>query len=639
MSITDRLRSALAERYSIELELGAGGMATVYLARDLKHDRQVALKVLHPELAALVGAERFLKEIKTTANLQHPHILPLFDSGEADGLLFYVMPYVDGESLRERITREKWLPVADAVRITSEIASALDYAHRHGVIHRDIKPENILLHDDRALVADFGIALAPTTGDGRLTEAGMSVGTPAYMSPEQALGERHLDARSDIYAVGVMLYEMLTGAPPFAGSSAQSIVAKVITEKPVPPSRLRKEIPAHVEDAVVTALQKNPADRFPTAAALQSAIEGPSASRRNSAANRRRAMWTAGVVGCVVAISGLAVRPWEGRRATAVRAPPDTAAKRLVAEAADWAKRRDGKSCEMAIKLYSHATDKDTNYAGAWAGLAKTHALCAMVAPGDPTVRFAAAKSASETALRLDSTLSDAHTARGMIHLFHEQNFPAAQIAFKTAISRDSTRFEPWLFRSWAYIAVGKLDSAVSSMRRAKELQPAGDPIVGVRLATVLRYNGQIEEAARTVADVLRGDSTNRLAHSERLELGLQTGTCDVARKDLPWLERDPQQYPRAQVALHWARCGEPARARNYADSVAAQAATGAYVDFFALAVVYAGLGDSEKMFQSLSQAVAHHNGLLFFLGHHWAFRPYHRTPEFAALMQRAHVQ
>lgn len=271
-----RLARALADRYRIERELGSGGMATVYLAHDIRHDRQVAIKVLHPHLAELVGAERFLKEIKTTAHLQHPHILPLFDSGDAGGLLFYVMPYVDGESLRERIAREKRLPVADAVQITSDVASALDYAHRHGVIHRDIKPENILLHDGRALVADFGIAFAPTGADSRLTEAGMSIGTPGYMSPEQALGERQLDARCDIYAVGVMLYEMLTGAPPFTGASAQAIVAKVITENPVPPSRLRKEIPAYLDNAVLTALQKNPADRFPRAAALQEAIEGRS---------------------------------------------------------------------------------------------------------------------------------------------------------------------------------------------------------------------------------------------------------------------------------------------------------------------------------------------------------------------------
>ena len=250
------LSAALVGRYRIERELGAGGMATVWLAHDLKHHRKVAIKVLHPHLAAVVGAERFLKEIQTTAHLQHPHILPLFDSGEADGLLFYVMPLVEGESLGHRLEREKRLPIGDAVPIASEVASALDYAHRHGVIHRDIKPENILLHEGRALVADFGIALAPTAGGSRLTETGISMGTPPYMSPEQALGERQLDARSDVYAVGAMLYEMLTGAPPFTGPSAQAIVAKVIIEKPVPPSRLRRETPAHVDETVLTALRR-----------------------------------------------------------------------------------------------------------------------------------------------------------------------------------------------------------------------------------------------------------------------------------------------------------------------------------------------------------------------------------------------
>ncbi len=192
-----RLAAALSDRYRIERELGAGGMATVYLAQDLKHDRQVAIKVLRPELAAVIGAERFLSEIKTTANLQHPHILPLHDSGEADGFLFYVMPYVEGETVRDRIDREKQLPIADAVRIASEVATALDYAHRHNVIHRDIKPENILLHDGRAMVADFGIALAASKAGGtRMTETGMSLGTPHYMSPEQAMGEREITARS-----------------------------------------------------------------------------------------------------------------------------------------------------------------------------------------------------------------------------------------------------------------------------------------------------------------------------------------------------------------------------------------------------------------------------------------------------------
>ncbi|HSE95629.1 MAG TPA: serine/threonine-protein kinase, partial [Methylomirabilota bacterium] len=275
-NIQSRLSAALAGRYDLERELGAGGMATVYLARDLRHDRRVAVKVLRPELAAVIGAERFLAEIKTTANLQHPHILPLHDSGEADGFLFYVMPYVEGESLRDRLNREKQLPVADAVRLVTEVAGALDYAHRHNVIHRDIKPENILLHDGSALVADFGIALAASKAGGtRMTETGMSLGTPHYMSPEQAMGEREITARSDVYALGAVAYELLTGDPPFTGSTAQAIVARVVTEQPRPMAAQRHTIPPHVEAAVLTALEKLPADRFASAADFARALEKP----------------------------------------------------------------------------------------------------------------------------------------------------------------------------------------------------------------------------------------------------------------------------------------------------------------------------------------------------------------------------
>jgi eukaryotic-like serine/threonine-protein kinase len=248
-------------------------MATVYLASDLRHDRQVALKLLRPELGAVIGAERFLAEIRTTARLQHPHILPLFDSGEADGLLYYVMPYVEGVSLRDRLNREKQLPIGEAVRIATEVANALHYAHRHGVIHRDIKPENILLHDGQALVADFGIALAVSNaGATRMTETGMSLGTPHYMSPEQAMGEREISERSDVYALGAITYEMLTGEPPFTGPTAQAIVAKVVTEEPRPLIPKRHTIPLHVQHAVLTALEKLPADRFESAAEFARAL-------------------------------------------------------------------------------------------------------------------------------------------------------------------------------------------------------------------------------------------------------------------------------------------------------------------------------------------------------------------------------
>ena len=206
----------MADRYEIQEELGAGGMATVYLAEDLKHHRKVAVKVLRPELTAILGAERFLKEIEVTANLQHPHILPLFDSGVADSFLYYVMPYVEGESLRDKLNRDKQLAMDESIEITEAVASALDYAHRHKIIHRDIKPENILLQDGQAVVSDFGIALAlDAAGGQRLTETGLSLGTPQYMSPEQATGDRELDARSDVYSLGAVVYEMLTGDPPF----------------------------------------------------------------------------------------------------------------------------------------------------------------------------------------------------------------------------------------------------------------------------------------------------------------------------------------------------------------------------------------------------------------------------------------
>ncbi len=269
----DRLVAALADRYRVERELGQGGMATVYLAHDIRHDRKVAVKVLHPDLAAALGAERFLAEIKTTANLQHPHILPLHDSGAADGFLFYVMPFVDGETLRTRLTRERQLSLDDTLLVAREVADALGYAHARGVIHRDIKPENILLQGGHALVADFGIALAVQSAGGqRMTQTGLSLGTPQYMSPEQAMGERAIDARTDIYALGAVTYEMLAGDPPFTGSSVQAIVAKVLTERPSPITTVRDTVPAGVEYAVLRALAKLPADRWATAADFANAL-------------------------------------------------------------------------------------------------------------------------------------------------------------------------------------------------------------------------------------------------------------------------------------------------------------------------------------------------------------------------------
>jgi tetratricopeptide (TPR) repeat protein len=632
-----RLATALADRYRIERELGAGGMATVYLAHDLKHDRPVAIKVLHPHLAAVLGAERFLKEIRTTAQLQHPHILPLHDSGEADGLLFYVMLYVEGESLGQRITREKQLPVADAVRITSEVASALEYAHRRGVIHRDIKPENILLHEGSVLVADFGIALAPASGDTRLTEAGMSLGTPSYMSPEQALGERELDARSDIYAVGALLYELLTGAPPFTGPTAQAIIAKTLTEKPVPPSRLRKAIPRYLDDTVLTALEKDPANRFATAEALQSAVVGDVAPPRRGGGGIRR-LWWAAVAGLALLGGALAMRSRLGLTPTKARRAPFEAAVQLAAAAFDSATLRTPQGCTSAIRLYSRATEMDTLYAEAWGGLAKTYALCALFT-GNPDVDFPLAKSASATALALDNTLASAYTASGMVQVFHEQNFPAAQRNFALALKYDPTAYEAWLFRAWAYLAENQPDSAEHAVRAATALPHAGDATVGVRLATMLRVRGDLSGTARELTAVLAQYPGSPAAIGERFELDVLQSRCDSAREELPLIWPRPIQYYRAVGAVFWARCGQADRARRYADSVATTSGGGNYVDFFALAMVYASLHDSTAMFRSLNAAVDDHNWALFFLGTQWAFQPYRNTPEYADIMRRAHVK
>ena len=330
----DRLTAALADRYTMERELGQGGMATVYLARDLRHDRQVAVKVLRPELSAILGADRFLHEIKTTANLQHPHILALHDSGEADGLVYYVMPFIEGESLRDRLNREHQLPVDDAVRIAREVADALQYAHQHGVVHRDIKPENILLHGGHALVADFGIALAASRSDGssRMTETGMSLGTPHYMAPEQAMGEKEITPKADVYALGCVLYEMLCGEPPFTGPTAQAIIARVMTEAPRSLTLQRHTVPPQLEAVTRMALEKLPADRFASAALFASALANPGSiplmpavtgampQALGRAARIRQWSVTAGV-GALAAAIGAGLWGWLGPAPSRLPAP------------------------------------------------------------------------------------------------------------------------------------------------------------------------------------------------------------------------------------------------------------------------------------------------------------------------------
>jgi eukaryotic-like serine/threonine-protein kinase len=270
--IPPRLAEQLADRYVIERPLGRGGMATVYLARDLRHDRHVALKVLRPELAEVIGRDRFLREIQIAANLTHPHILPVHDSGEAAGLLYYVMPYVEGETLRQRLHHDGALPVPEVVRLLTEVADALAKAHKAGIVHRDIKPENILLADGHALVADFGIARQAATTGGGLTTVGMALGTPAYMSPEQAAADPNVDHRADLYALGAVGYEMLTGGPPFRADTPQQLIAAQVTRVPEQVTRHRADIPPWLADLVMRCLAKLPGDRPQSAAEVATTL-------------------------------------------------------------------------------------------------------------------------------------------------------------------------------------------------------------------------------------------------------------------------------------------------------------------------------------------------------------------------------
>jgi Tol biopolymer transport system component len=322
MEHEERLKAALADRYLIEREIGSGGMATVYLAEDLKHHRQVAVKVLEPDLAESLGAERFLREIETAANLTHPHILPVFDSGEADGFLFYVMPFVEGESLRSRLTKEKQLPVEDAIQITREIADALAYAHRKGVIHRDVKPANIMLEEGHAVLADFGVAHAVAEARGeRLTRTGTSLGTPAYMSPEQASGERDLDGRSDQYALGCVLYEMLAGQPPFTGAQVESVVRQHLTEEPPSVTQLRPSVDQEVARVITRSLAKSAADRFRTMGEMAAAFGLTTTPLHAVTPPAPRSIAIPAALAVFVTLTGVGLWSWLGNRASPVLEP------------------------------------------------------------------------------------------------------------------------------------------------------------------------------------------------------------------------------------------------------------------------------------------------------------------------------
>jgi serine/threonine protein kinase len=495
--------TALGDRYRVERELGRGGMATVYEAEDVAHHRHVAIKVLDPNVSAALGQDRFLHEIQVAAGLQHPNILPLYDSGASDvgGLLFYVMPIVHGASLRARLEKERQLPIDEALRIASQVAGALEYAHARDIVHRDIKPENILLDGDHAFVADFGLAKTLEGAGESLTATGIALGTPAYMSPEQATGER-VDRRTDIYALGCVLYEMIAGEPPFTGASAQAVIAKRMAGTAPRVGVLRDHVPAHVEAAVARALSRSPVDRFSTAGDLARALAVPHTPSKGPAIARRTAMIIGGaaVVLAAAFVWFTRARPASGH-AGAHRWPgtDDSVAYDLFRKANAQAGRRSALATSRAVELYRASLARDSNFAGAWAGLARTLQFAQLwqyKVNGVPTDSFVPLMvRASERAVELDSGSADVWLARavalrGIDPTSRRGMLDAAQHALRI----DSTNADAWLLMGNIWADSLEPRRAINAYRRALTINPGHKNAAGY-LALLYLWNGNNDSA------------------------------------------------------------------------------------------------------------------------------------------------
>ncbi len=472
--LRDHLNAALSDRYLVERELGRGGMASVWLARDLRHDRVVALKVLDPELAGAIGVERFLREIRVTARIQHPNIVPVLDSGVCPGpggesLPWFTMTYVAGESLRQRMSRERQLPIEDAIRIAESAAAALETAHKSGVVHRDIKPENLLLAGDHTYVADFGIAKAVLdTGTERITSTGVVIGTPAYMSPEQASNDV-LDERSDQYALATVLYEMLAGDPPFTGATVQAIVARRLAEPARPIRPVRATVSPSVEAAVLRALERVPADRFASVSDFASALRSPTASQ--APARKRAPLGRRSAIAAVLIIAAAAATPFVVRQLRSAQARPSPQALALYQRGmASYAKRTpDGAS--DAINEFKAAIGLDSSYSEAWVGLAKTYVrayerrFVFLGAARDSALRLAL--SALDRALAADPHNADAWLAQGLVHWQLDPTDRAPSLrSYRQAVAMDSTLAQAWHQLGIASMEIGRTDQAMAAWRR-----------------------------------------------------------------------------------------------------------------------------------------------------------------------------
>jgi len=650
--LQERLTAALTGRYAVESQVGRGGMAVVFKAEDLRHRRQVAIKVLHPDLTATLGAERFLHEIKIVAGLRHPHILPLYESGEADGLLYYVMPFSEGESLRDRLNRETQLPVDEALLVAEQVADALEYAHGQGIVHRDIKPENILFEAGHALVADFGIAKAITAaGAEKLTQTGLAVGTPAYMSPEQAGGEPNVDGRSDLYALGCVLYEMLAGDPPYTGATAQVILARKSTESIPSLTTSRETVSSGLEAVISKALAKAPAARFRTASAFSEALKSAESwsTFETKPSTSRRRLWKG--IGAIALLAGLllamaAIR--DSLRDQPESQPPRAASaveimqsRQLYLRAvAEWENAWGGEDNERfvaAVAMFDSAIALDSSNAKAWAALARSYAILGVqrMLPSDSV--FPLVMEPALRAIELDSTLALAHEALALKYWVFDWEWIRAHDEFVRAAQLEpDTPGATLRLAEASHILtdLGWADSAVAIVRLVVEEHP----LAALNYATALLNNGRLELA---LSEARRLDSVDvpavwrwRLGEI-RVNALLELGRFREAEDELPGMDslvsdsRGPSALHSMLEAYVQTRSGNSAAA----EAILAEASESG-LSPVSQAILYAWLGDSDRALDLL-EVEFEAKGFVYWFPSRPDLAPLRTDPRFVSLLSQ----
>ncbi len=630
----DRLSAVLSDRYVLERELGRGGMATVYLARDLRHRREVALKVLDPQLAHALGPERFRREIDIAAGLQHPHILTVFDSGESDGILWYTMPFVDGETLRDRLSRTRELPIDVVMTLIREIADALDTAHARGVIHRDIKPENILLAKGHALVTDFGIAHAIDQGAGRLTATGLAIGTPAYMSPEQAAGDRNVEASSDVYSLACMAFEMLVGEPPYTGASSHAIMTKRVTD-PIPSARrLRAAVPVAADLAIRRALSPTPADRYSSAGAFAEALARSSVAPRPT--RRILAIAALGLLGVVLAT--MLVRRPAANRTSSVNP-------HLVKGNALVAKRTPAAASEAITEYQAVLADEPEN-AAALAKVGYTYALFGdwgWAHEGRTAAELhAMAIDYAARAIAADSTSADAWLTRGYVLTVDDPyRMRGAVEAFDRALAIDSTMAEGWYQLGQTLMALGNDTRAADAYRRAFALDH-NRPLALMSLSAMLLQAGRVEEARRVVDSAVTASRTASSPYVRVVRglIELSGGDVRSAHDDADLaLAMDTNYTIPARTLLVRVLMAEGNRARAGAEvtRIVAEVGTGSLSPTtarFASSALLA-VGRTSEAIDLIERARPRGAQLWFYL-HGLEFQPLHSDPRFEQVYRQA---